>query len=268
MIGSSPQPPIVLFDYQFAPNAQRARNLLWVCDIPYQSCEQPFRMPRPDLADLGITHRRIPVNAIGRDVYADNRAFIEAVQSIFPEKTSVLSKSPADQAYEAFGQRTFWVTLPLVPVPFLTKDFLEDREELFSCFNRPDYEQLRPSALAEFRQMLDIVENDFLAQGPWIGGNKCGVADINASWMIKMVLQTLEVEKEPGFGAADLPKVHAWINGFPRHSADNAPEQISGGDAKRKLLDADYAAVEIGIDPLDPTRLTIGTAVTVEPNDE
>lgn len=31
------------------------------------------------LADLGITHRRIPVNAIGRDIYADNRAFLEAV---------------------------------------------------------------------------------------------------------------------------------------------------------------------------------------------
>jgi len=115
-------------------------------------------MPRPDLADLGITHRRIPANAIGRDIYADNRAFLEAVQNIFPEKASVLAKTPADQAYEAFGQRTFWATLPVVPAPFLTKDFLEDREELFSRFSRPDYEQLRPSALAERSQMLDIVE--------------------------------------------------------------------------------------------------------------
>jgi len=32
--------------------------------------------------------------------------------------------------------------------------------------------------------------------------------------MIKMMLQKLEVEKEPGFSKADLPKVHEWIKAF------------------------------------------------------
>ncbi|KIY03549.1 uncharacterized protein Z520_00240 [Fonsecaea multimorphosa CBS 102226] len=260
--------PVVLYDYQFAPNAQKARNLLSMCRIPFQVCEQPFVMPRPILAGLGITYRRIPVNAIGRDLYADNRVFMEAVQTVFPAKAAALTQSPADHAYEAFGYRSFWVCLPLVPMKMISTEFLKDREELFSVFNRPDYEELRPSALAEFRQMLDDVENDFLANGPWIGGDKCSIADIHASWMIKMVLQTMDIQTEPGFSAEDFPKVHAWINGLPLHTAENDADKISAEDAKERILSSGYAAEDIGIDPADPNGLQAGTHVSVGTTDD
>lgn len=261
-------PPIILYDYQFAPNAQKSRNLLSMCGIPFQTCEQPFVMPRPILADLGVTYRRIPVNAIGKDLYADNRVFLEAIQNIFPGKAKALARSPADHAYESFGYRTFWVGLPLVPAKMVSKEMKEDRKELFAVFSRPDYESLRPSALAEFRQMLDIVETDFIGQGPWIGGSQCSIADIHASWMIKMVLQTMGVEKEPGFSKQDLPKVHAWIDGLPMHDEDHAADKISAADAKRRIFASTYVAKDIGVDPNDPTRLTAGTLVSVETTDE
>ncbi|KIW23496.1 uncharacterized protein PV07_11689 [Cladophialophora immunda] len=136
--------PVVLYDYQFAPNARKIRHLLSSSRIPLQVCERPFVRPCPILTDLDITYRRIPVNAIGRDFYADNRVFVEAVQTVFPTKAAALAQSPADHAYGAFGYH----------------------KELFSVFNRPDYEELRLSALAEFHQMLDDIENDFLANGP------------------------------------------------------------------------------------------------------
>ena len=81
--------------------------------IQFRVCEQPFVQPRPILSDLDITYRRVPVNAIGRDLYCDNRIFMEAVQDAFPEKANSLAKSPADHAYEAFGYRSFWICLPL-----------------------------------------------------------------------------------------------------------------------------------------------------------
>lgn len=268
MGASSPDPPIILFDYQFAPNAQKSRNLLSMCGLPFQTCDQPFVMPRPILTDLGVTYRRIPVNAIGRDLYADNRVFLEAIQTIFPEKAGTLAKSPSDHAYESFGYRTFWVGLPLVPAKLVSKEMKEDRKELFAVFSRADYASLRPSALAGFRQILDIVEKDFLTEGPWIGGPKCSIADIHASWMIKMVLQTMEVEKEPGFSVQDLPKVHAWINGLPMHDEKHAPDKIGAADAKEKIFASSYAAEALGIDPDDPTQLTAGTVVSVETTDE
>ncbi len=39
-------------------------------------------MPRPDLACLGIRHRRIPVLAIGRDVYLDTRLMLRKLEQI------------------------------------------------------------------------------------------------------------------------------------------------------------------------------------------
>ena len=41
-------------------------------------------MPRPDLARLGIAYRRIPVLAIGRDVYVDSRLILEKLEALYP----------------------------------------------------------------------------------------------------------------------------------------------------------------------------------------
>ena len=142
--------------------------------------------PRPALTDMGITYRRIPVNSIGKDVYCDNRVFLDAVQSIFADKA--LPTCPADHAYEALGYRSFWISLPLIPVSMITPEVAKDREDLFTIFSRPDFGDLRPNALAEFRSLLDMLENDgFMVPGPWIGGSKCSVADIHAIWIVKWV---------------------------------------------------------------------------------
>ena len=194
--------------------------------------------------------------------------FLEAVYDAFPEKAAALAKSPADHAYEAFGYRSFWLCLPLVPTKLMSDEFLKDRAELFSVFTRPDYKDLGPSAQAEFRQMLDFVEHDFLAKGAWIGGDKCSVADIHASWMIKFALQTLDVQSEPGFSAKDFPKVHAWVNGLPLHTAENDAEKIEPEDAKQKILSSGYSAKDAGIDSSDPTGLQAGTRVSVGTTDE
>ena len=70
------KPEVILFDYMYAPNAQKSRNLLNLAGIKYEICEQPFVQPRPILRNLGITYRRVPVNAIGKDVFIDNRIFL------------------------------------------------------------------------------------------------------------------------------------------------------------------------------------------------
>ena len=150
----------------------------------------------------------------------------------------------------------------------MSEEFLKDRAELFWVFNRPDYKELRPSALAEFRQMLDLVENDFLGKGAWIGGEKCSIADIHASWMIKFALQTLDTQREPGFSAKDFPKVHAWINALPVHNPENDADKVEAKDAKQTILGAEYSAKDIGIDAQDPTGLKAGEIVSVGTTDE
>lgn len=179
--------------------------------MPYVQCEQPFMLPRPDFAALGITHRRIPVNSIGRDVYLDGRAFIAALQRL---SRTPLRTTPGDAAYESYGYRSFHAVLPVVPSSMFTPEALADRAQTLPIFGRPDYDSLRPSALAEMREMLDVVEKEMLGGGeggPWIGGHKTvGLADVNASWIIKWMLETLEIGKLPGWGKESFPRVYAW----------------------------------------------------------
>lgn len=144
----------------------------------------------------------------------------------------------------------------------------EDKKESFAVFSRPDYGSVRQSGLAEFRNMLYIVETDFIIEGPWFGGPKCSIADIHASWTIKMVLQTMEIEKEPGISVRYLPKVHAWINGLPMHDDNHAPDKIGATDAKEEIFSSSYAAEAPRIDPHHPNQLTAGKVALVATTNE
>jgi glutathione S-transferase len=222
--------------------------------------------PRSSLTDLGITYRRMPVNSIGKDVYCDNQIFLDAVQSIFADKA--LPTCPADHAYEALGYRSFWIALPLIPASSITPEVAKDREDLFAIVGRPDFADLRPNSLAEFRSVVDMLENECLVPGPWIGGPKCSVADMHAIWVVKWAFQTLGIGAEPGFSRDEFPKVYAWIEGLPAHDEENQPVKISPVEAKEKLLNSEYAAVEIGVDHEDATGLQFGMMVNVATNDE
>ena len=53
-------------------------------------------MPRPDLAErLGVTYRRIPVLAIGKDVYCDSSLIAAALERRFPPAAGYPTLFPA-----------------------------------------------------------------------------------------------------------------------------------------------------------------------------
>ncbi|KAK5089155.1 hypothetical protein LTR05_003379 [Lithohypha guttulata] len=258
-------PPVITWDYQFAPNAQKSRNLLHAANIPYQ--------PRPILQNLGITYRRVPVNSIGKDVFIDNRAFIDAVEEIFSEKMSALVQTKHDHAYEAYGYRNFWIILASLPVVFLTPELIKERHDLFPVFGKDNYKALRPSAMAELKSFLAMIENDFLAestnQEPYINGSKCGIADIHAVWIPKFALQTLKYgTEEPGFSKTDFPKVHRWIEQFPEHVPEKEAPKVDEEAARQLIFESQYAAQEVGVDENDPTGLKKGQRVYVQTSDD
>jgi hypothetical protein len=98
-----PLPPIIAWDYLFAPNAQKSRLYLYTTNTPFSICEQPFALPRPALTDLGITYRRVPVLSIGKDVFPDNASFLEAMQLLLEREGRALREGPWDKACEAWG---------------------------------------------------------------------------------------------------------------------------------------------------------------------
>lgn len=256
----------------FAPNAQKARNLLNMSNIPYKIVEQPFVQPRPIMTNLGITYRRVPVNSIGKDFYVDNRTFMQAVQDIFPNNR--LPATIHDHAYEAFGYRNFFIILICLPVEFLTEDLIKERADLFKEFGNPEYKELRPSAMAQMRQFFDIIEHDFLRDAtddkPWIAGaSSCGLADIHASWIPKFTLETLQYDKnEPCLSKEHYPKTYRWLAGIKSHSPETEPEKLNAEAASKNVLEQPYYAKEIGIDSTDPTGLQAGDMVALQTTDD
>ena len=80
-----------------------------------------------------------------------------------------------------------------------------------AVFSRSDFGSLRPSALAEFKSVLDIVENNFLGSGKgWIGGDSLSVGDIHVGAVIKWVLETLGLNQISAFDKSEYPRIYQW----------------------------------------------------------
>lgn len=276
------KPEIVLFDYQYAPNAQRARTLLNMTGLQYTICEQPFVQPRPIIQNLGITYRRIPVNAIGKDVYPDNRTFLDAILTIFADEKGVqeLVRTKHDQGYEAFGYRMFWNLLEILPDTVYNEDMIKDRADLYGMLSKKDYREVRPAAVQAFKQFLDVIEHEFLADvdknGPWINGDKVGIADLQAGWIPKFTLETIDYtngasagKEGEGFGKDQYPRLHKWLAQFPAHSEDNEKKinKIDAEAATEWILKQPYAAKEIGVED-DNTGFKKGDKVQIATTDD
>lgn len=111
----------------FSPFSQRIRYLLHLSDLEFFRVDQPVVLPRPDLQMLGITYRRVPVLAMGKDVYCDTSAIVAAIQ----HKFQMVKTGPADKAFEAFATQFFENVLRAVPAKFLNPSFKRDRETIF-----------------------------------------------------------------------------------------------------------------------------------------
>lgn len=80
-------PPLVaLFGYDTSTFTLKVRLALRLKQIPYTFVPVPTMMPRPLLRDnFHLTYRKIPVLAIGREIYCDTSIITEALEYFFPE---------------------------------------------------------------------------------------------------------------------------------------------------------------------------------------
>lgn len=228
---SSKLPNIIAWDYQFAPNAQKARNYLYATQTPFKICEQPFVIPRPILQKLGITYRRVPVLSIGKDFFPDNTTFLDALQGLLEKQGRGLKRGPFDRAFEQWGyvglpatlsrlmqltsiQRSFWIALSCLPAEFVTPELAKDRAALFPVFAREDYASLQNNSRAELSALLQAAEKEFLNDdGPCIGGtSEPSFADIHSVWMVKWWLQSIlpGLNVNTGHSREELPRVYRW----------------------------------------------------------
>ena len=139
---------------------------------------QPPVMPREDLAALGVRYRRIPVLAIGRDVYFDTRLILQKFEEQFPHGRLGAS-SPDSKALEKLLEK--WIIdagifarfSQLIPTDMpMLKDqrFQKDREDFSGrSWSEANMRKNRPEALAVTRDAFTFLESTLLADGrEWI----------------------------------------------------------------------------------------------------
>ncbi len=135
-------------------------------------------MPRPDLEAIGVRHRRIPIMAIGRDVYCDTRLILDKLEQLFPD--GALGASQPDQrAVQKLLEKwtidagIFARASQLIPtsMPLLNDSrFTKDREDFSGrSWNKDQIEAMRPEAIAHIRDGFAFLETTLLAdRREWI----------------------------------------------------------------------------------------------------
>jgi glutathione S-transferase len=241
-------------------------------------------MPRPDLAELGISYRRIPVLAIGRHVYCDSRMILQVLQERYPLPETTMNGS--DKAIQRLLQD--WTNDQIFShatncLPFersavgSNPAFLKDRSEAFSRpFRIEDMIKKRPESYNYIRAMFQTLES-FLEDGrDWIvGSGRPSLVDIDAVYIAQWIVVNpmMEGVTPKDFISEKLfPRTYAWVYRFKRSVGDAeaqapTPTALSGSEAFDKITSTPKTGLTGDISDTDPLNLKIGQMVEVWPTD-
>jgi glutathione S-transferase len=239
-------------------------------------------LPREDIDALGISHRRIPILAAGRDIYFDTRLIIKKLEEWYPDG-SLGAKTGDHKALETLLQQWTDATVfanasVLIPTntPLLNDArFIKDREEFSGrSWSKENIEKMVPAALAEVVAAFQFLESTLLADGrQWLlGTEKASLADIEVMLPYHWLLG-LEGALPPSHISENrFPKVFAWIKRFDdalsaAKSGAPKPTTLKGADALKQITGADFVETEVSVDSNDPLGLEPGENIEVWPSD-
>ncbi|KAG7138030.1 hypothetical protein HYQ45_004766 [Verticillium longisporum] len=295
MASSDSGKELILYHYSYSPYARRVIWYLTLRGIPYSQCVQPPILPRPDVASLGISYRRIPLLAIDGDVLLDTRLMLTELEALFPELPrlgTTPDSAPELRALErllsTFTTETslFSTAASLLPTDILSSAWFRDRAQFSGPSANPPSEQRvresmaagRPAAEAEIARALDFLEHILLADGrAWVLGPGAGptLADIEAVWPFHWLYELPGALAPERFGEVRYPRVHAWIARFQAAVAaakKRGPKtpKVSGEEAAKRIAAAPTTDAG-GVDASDPVAvregLKAGDRVVVWPTD-
>lgn len=257
--------PVVFYHYNYSPYARRIQWYLTLRGIPYTECLQPPTMPRPDLsAHLKVHHRRIPVLAIGRDIYLDTRLILSKLEALSPTgaKPPLGGTTPEESAIQRLlsdkmiaggvfmdGFKLIPKDLPLLKDPAFRKDradFVGAKPQT-EARGKPDPQapaREHAEALASIGRVAAFLETTLLADGrTWIMNTPSPrLADIEAVWPLHW-MTTLPGALPPSF-KDEYPLTFAWVARFDaavreaRKSVKTT--KVKGEEAAKTVTDAGW----------------------------
>lgn len=280
----SSNPPVTVFFWPGSPWAAKVLSYLALRGIPYSACHQPITMPRPDLESLGVTYRRIPVTAIGGDVYCDSLLILSTLEKIFSDKTypSISATTPEHKALEYLlekwtDQAVFPQAADTIPLDFplvVDPGFIKDRTELWGdSWSQDARAKKRSPALEQMRGFFSFLENTILSDGRQfvLATDRPMLADLQSAWIFDWMLGIDGAFPKDLISNKIFPKTFAWCQRYHtavEEATKNAskPAEIDGAEAlKRAAQSSPLSGLEV--DPEEPLGFKQGQRVEVSPID-
>ncbi|UKZ91919.1 uncharacterized protein TrAFT101_012034 [Trichoderma asperellum] len=279
---------VILYHYPHSPYARRVVWYLALRGIPYSQCVQPNMMPRPDVARLGVSYRRIPILSIGRDIYVDTRLQLPKLEELHPELPRLGATTPEQKAIERLLSAfiidggIFQEAAKLLPLDlplFKDPNYFKDRGDFSGKpFSLEALKKIRPDALAEITVGFDLFETTLLADGrEWIlKTENPSLADIEGVWALHWVSGLKGALPADRFSPEKYPLVYAWIKRFQEavtaaKARNGKPKSLSGEEAAKVIEKSSWNEKEKTVDVGDPLvvaeGLKKGSMVAVCPTD-
>ncbi|PPR06570.1 hypothetical protein CVT24_001751 [Panaeolus cyanescens] len=281
-------PPVIMYRYDASPFCHKVDNILTLKKIPHQRVNVSSMLPRPEITELlGITYRRIPILAIGNDVYCDSSLIATALERRFPSsagygtiyppragtnKTDIglinlFSKFYADNVlFPPATNLIAWDKIPAV--------FLKDRSALRGA-------PIDPAAITAARPLSESVltthlinlESQLADGRTWLLDTSLpSLADLSVHFVLAWGKSFKGTDAV--FDKVKFPKTLEWIDRVTAHiqslrTSQPAPTKLKGPEAAEIIVNATASHEELKFDDLEGERLKLkkGDSVLITPDD-
>ncbi|KAG6814207.1 hypothetical protein H0H92_000884 [Tricholoma furcatifolium] len=295
--------PVIIYRYDASPYSVKIDNLLILKKIPHQrvNASRTFVnllnavspvLPRPEITDLlGVTYRRIPLLAIGNDVYCDTSLIASVLEKRFPASESTgygtifprLKHTPSADtgAIKMFSKQFEMSVFPsaanLLHWEKLPKSFVEDRSLLFSApIDVQAVVGLQGKSLTALSSQMSLLEEQLNDGREWLFDSELpSLADITVHFVLNWVRRVGIRPAKELFDVSKIPKTLSWltrVSNHLQHERDNqVVAQVITGDRAAELIVSSTHEQEhvVGFDVQQAGRLgfKMNDRVEVTPDD-
>lgn len=258
---------LILHHYPQSPVSEKIRAAMGLKSLDWRSVEQNRLPDRPELFAMTGGYRRIPVLQVGADLYCDTQLIFRELErrvpapSFFPNKEQglpfALSRWTDSAMFELSMKVAFAPAVDQLPPALVA-----DRARLYLGPDGDFKKEVAdlPHILAQLRPQLGWFEERLAAAGPYLFGDKPGMADLLA-WFIVWFLR------------GRSPRAEEMLREFPALSIWETRMKTIGHGRPSPMTPQEALEIAKAAEPLecgpsedgDPQGLSPGMAVGVAP---
>lgn len=257
---------LILHHFDISPFAEKARLIMGLKNISWQSVQIPLIMPKPDLTALTGGYRKTPVLQCGAEIYCDTHRIAQELEdrfpkpSLFPAGNRGMAKALSYWSDTNFFEPGAGLSMGVnkeIPEPIL-----KDRKAFFNFMNFDKLDEEIPHLYSQLLAHIELLEEQLADGRDYLFGSEPGLADINAYFVVWMA-------------RSNVPPVNEYLTPYTNMAAWEQ-RMAAVGHGERTDIEAEQALTIArdttvvdgkGIAEGDPLSFNENDEVIIEPDD-